>query len=174
MTEPQTRAAVDVKLVTNSRELHFNSLSEIVDEARRLVAGSAAVRPLGNLTLGQALKHMALTMHAGFDGFGFTIPTEVQAFAKAHKVELFAGHMRPGTKLPPAGEARFIPACCTPQEGLSELEAAVARLQAGAPQQEHPYLGELSAPEWVSLHCRHAELHLGFMLGGECEPGSAS
>jgi hypothetical protein len=164
MEGSQAHRAIDVKQVDNWRTLHFDSPSEILDEANRLVSDSAEVQPLGNLTLGQALKHLALTINAGFDGFGFTVPAEVRAFAIAHKQDLFAGRMRAGTKLPPAGVAQFIPEICTPDEGLAELRIAIARLQESTPQQVHPYLGELNAPEWISLHCRHAELHLGFMM----------
>jgi hypothetical protein len=164
MEGSQAQPAIDVKQVSDWRELHFSSPGEILAEAERLAQRSADVRPLGNLTLGQAFKHLALTINAGFDGFDFTVPAEVQAFAIAHKEQMFAGRMRAGTKLPPAGVAQFIPAACSPEEGLAELRPAIARLQASTPQQVHPYLGELTAAEWTSLHCRHAELHLGFML----------
>jgi hypothetical protein len=163
MAESQAKSAIDVTQVAGRRELHFSSLGEILAEAERLVQHGARVRPLGNLTLGQALKHLALTMHASLDGFGFSVPPEVLERGRAYKDYVLTSGMRAGTKLPPEGEARFIPACCTPEAGLAELNAAAARLQAGTPQPLHPYLGELSPQEWISLQCRHAELHLGFM-----------
>jgi hypothetical protein len=164
MTDSQTRPVVDVTQVSGRRELRFSSLDSILDEARRLVQTGATVRPLGNLALGQALKHLALTMHASLDGFGFTVAPEVLERGRAYKDYVLTSGMRPGTKLPPEGESRFIPAVCTPEAGLVALEAAAARLEAGTPQPLHPYLGELSAAEWIQLQCRHAELHLGFMV----------
>ena len=162
--ETQSQPPVDVTQVTGARVLHFELLSDALEEAAALVEQAGTVRPLGNLSLGQALKHIALTLHGSVDGFGFSVPPEVQAFGRAHKAQVIAGRMRPGTQLPPAGNARFIPADCTPEEGLAALRTAVARLEKETPHQEHPYLGELEPDEWHSVLCRHAELHLGFML----------
>jgi hypothetical protein len=163
MQEPQERPLIDVTQVTGRRELHFSSLDDVLQEAGRLLQRKAEVRPLGNLTLGQALAHVARTMQASVDGFGFTVPPEVQAVGRAHKDAVLAGPMRPGTRLPAEGEARFIPPPCTAEEGLAQLAAAARRLASETPCGIHPYLGELTADEWIRLLCRHAELHLGFM-----------
>jgi hypothetical protein len=102
-------------------------------------------------------------MHASIDGMGFSAPPEVRAVAIAHKDFVLHNPMRAGTKLPPAGEERFIPGPLSPAEGLTKLEEAAARLAAATPTAEHAYLGPLTPEEWILVQCRHAELHLGFM-----------
>ena len=74
--------------------------------ATQLVAQQGAVRPQGNLSLGQALEHIARTLHASLDGFGFSVPPEVQEVGRAHKEAILSNPMRAGIKLPAAGEER--------------------------------------------------------------------
>ena len=61
---------VDTTKVTNRRAVHFASLDELLADAERLVQLDAQgkVRPLGNMSLGQALGHLALWMKASIDG----------------------------------------------------------------------------------------------------------
>ncbi len=41
---------------------------------------------------------------------------------------------------------------------------AVARIQLDTERSRHPVFGELSLDEWDSLHLRHAELHMSFLV----------
>lgn len=163
MSEDGPKQPIDVATVTARRELHFASLEDIRAEARRLVAAGDAVRPLGNLSLGRALGHLALLMHGCLDGMAIRVPPETRAFAMAHKEYILHNPMRAGVKLPPTGEARYIPGELKPGEGLARLEEGLSRLERETPTAEHAYLGPLTPEEWILLHCRHAELHLGFM-----------
>lgn len=49
-------------------------------------------------------------------------------------------------------------------EGLERMRRALGRLKAEAPTAPNVIFGPLSHDEWVALHCRHAELHLGFLV----------
>ncbi|MEX2545983.1 MAG: DUF1569 domain-containing protein, partial [Phycisphaeraceae bacterium] len=52
------------------------------------------------------------------------------------------------------------------EEGLARLRVAAERLNREPARAPSPLLGQLSRREWDQLHCRHAELHLGFVVPG--------
>ena len=61
---------IDTTKVANRRQVRYNSLDDVLADAEHLVQLEAEgkLRPLGNMTLGQALGHLALWMHASVDG----------------------------------------------------------------------------------------------------------
>ena len=73
--------------------------------------------------------------------------------------------MRPGFKLP----RRF--AFLQPEPAVSwgqavdDLRAAVDRAETHRMTHPSPVFGRLSHEQWVRLHCRHAEMHFGFLKG---------
>ena len=52
----------------------------------------------------------------------------------------------------------------TTEAGLARLRRAMERLKAEAPSKPQAIFGPMTHEEWVALHLRHAEMHLGFLV----------
>jgi hypothetical protein len=48
--------------------------------------------------------------------------------------------------------------------GLKGLREAFSRLKATDQRAEHVVFGPLTKEEWNRFHCRHAEMHLSFII----------
>jgi len=168
MSATPTAARIDTTKVTNRRQVHFASFDELLADAERLVQLDAQgkVHPLGNLTLGQALGHLALWMQASIDGIPDDLrpPAVVKLLGRIFKGVILNKGLRPGFKLPTDAASKLIPpAGITPADGFNQLSTACARLRRESKRVPSPLLGNLNVDEWDKLHLRHAELHLSFM-----------
>jgi hypothetical protein len=158
--------AIDVRKVTDRRSVHFDSIDALLADAERLVQldTQGRVRPLGNMSLGQALGHLALWMHASIDGVPMAAPGWLKVGARLMKGQVLSRTLPAGYKLPPEAAGQLIPpASITAAEGFNKLSAAAARLNREGKRAPSPMLGTLTPDEWDRLHLRHAELHLSFM-----------
>jgi hypothetical protein len=151
--------------VSGRRELHFNSLDEVVADAGRLVA-SPSTKMLGNRTLGELLAHLAVGINNSFDGASIKVPWIVRMLAPLFKQRLVSRPMSPGFNLPEAAETLLYPPVASAQEGLERLQAAVGRARTEKMTAKNPVLGKLTEEQWKQLHLRHAELHLSFAAPG--------
>ncbi len=157
---------LDTTKVKDRRPLRFNSLDEMLADARSLAA-APKIRQLGNWTLGQALNHLAAWIDYPYLGYpeGLFIPEEMKANARAIKHRMMMQPMSPGENLPgpaapPAGT--FATEIVPTHIALPRLEAAAARLRTSEPTHPDPAFGPVTAHEWTLMNLRHAELHLSF------------
>jgi hypothetical protein len=153
---------VDTKSVTGRRELHFDSLDEIIHETERLAAGD--VTTLGNWSFGQILRHLTLAMNASIDGPRIRVPFYMRLLGRLMKQRIVYRSMPSGFQLP-SGMARHLapdePASIA--EAVAALNAAIKRLKTEEARHPHPVFGHLTRHEWDLLHMRHAEMHLSFV-----------
>jgi hypothetical protein len=77
--------------------------------------------------------------------------------------------MPPGFRLKGQQAAALLPPPTSWEEGLHLFREAVRRQQTETARGPNPFLGPMTREQWEQLHCRHAELHLGFLV-----PESAS
>ena len=157
--------AVATNKVPNRRELHFNSVEEILADVERLAKGD--IRPLGNWSAGQILKHLAVVMNASIDGPGFRLPWYMRLLGRIIRKRVLNGPMSAGFQLPSNAAKVLVPAPTSLEEGLAVFRHAVHRQQTETGRQPSVFLGPLTAEEWTQLHCRHAELHLSFLAPDE-------
>jgi hypothetical protein len=144
------------------RQLHFQSLVEVVSDAENLASGPC--RTLGHWTLGQILWHLSRPVYCSFEGFGFQAPWFVRKIiAPLIKHRFLHKPMRAGFKLPRSANSLLPPEEISTEEGLRQLKAAFARFENETPGAPHPAFGYLSPDEWRLLHLRHSELHLSFV-----------
>ena len=68
-----------------------------------------------------------------------------------------AGYKLPGASLAPASDL-MLPAA------LDAMRSAVARYENEPQRAPHPFFGMLASQEYTSLHLRHSELHMSFVL----------
>jgi hypothetical protein len=154
---------VDTRSVTGRRALRFSDFDQLLAEAEHL-AGSAT-HTLGNWSLGQILKHLAVGMHMSIDGNPFDAHFLTRVVARLfYRRRLIYKRMSPGIRLPPAMEEQLVPGPTNIDEGLDSLRTAIARLTAASTRAPHPILGRMTAAEWQQFHLRHAELHLSYIV----------
>ena len=155
---------VNTKKVIDRREVHYESLQDLLADAERL-AGSD-VRTVGNWTLGQIFIHLAQSMDSSIDGTEMKFPWIMKKVFGLimNKEKMLNNPLPPGFKIPKKGQAQFSPDPSTSTEdGISALRAAIERCQNEASRAEHPAFGELTREEWDKFHLRHAELHMSFV-----------
>ncbi len=146
------------------RTLQYATLSDVVRDAERLVSDHVTV---GNWSFGQILQHLAKSMNASLDGFGFQAPWFARwLIAPLVKNSLLTKPLKPGFKLPASATAIMPDEQVSVGDGLRQLKAAVDRVTHETPSADHPFLGKLATEEWTQLHLRHAELHMSFALPG--------
>jgi len=151
--------------VTGRRQLHFNSIEDIVADVEQL-AKWKEIRSLGNWSPGQILKHLTIVMNGSVDG----VPRMMSGFKQfmirlLFKNKFLKSPMPPGFELPASASA-LLPPPTSLEEGLDGFRRAAKRLQTETQRHAHPALGPLTAEEWNQLHCRHSELHLSFLVPG--------
>jgi hypothetical protein len=156
-------AEIDTSNVTGRRQLQFNCIDDMLADVERL-AQSKEVRALGNWSGGQVLRHLTIIMNGSIDGVPPMMPGAVRFMIRLlAKRRILSRPMAPGFKLP-ARAAMLIPPETTWEEGLNEFRRAAGRLKSESARKQHPAFGPLTREEWDRLHCRHAELHLSFLV----------
>jgi len=155
--------AIDTKKVTGRRELHFSSLQDIAADVDHL-AGNKEIRPLGNWSAGQILKHLAITMNNSIDGAPPVLPGIVRIVLRVFmKRRILTRPMDPGFRLP-VKASFMVPPPTSFEEGLQSFRQAMQRLQTETKRAPNVVVGPLTVEEWNQLHCRHSELHLSFLV----------
>lgn len=147
------------------RTTRYSTLSEVVQDAEYLLGNHHTV---GNWSFGQICQHLAKTMNAAIDGYGFMAPWWARwLIAPWVKNSFLTKPMRPGFKLPKAAAALLPDDSITADDGLRQLKAAVERLSHETPTAPHPFLGKQASEEAIQAQLRHCELHMSFIVPGE-------
>lgn len=148
-------------LTAERRNVRYASLPEVVADAERLA--KTGYRTVGQWTYPQILDHLSKSLGASIDGFGFQAPWLVRALiAPFIKNSILTKGMKAGYKLPGASLA---PASdLTLPAALDAIRSAVARYESEPQRAPHPFFGMLASQEYTSLHLRHSELHMSFVL----------
>lgn len=157
---------IDTKKVQNRRRLLFQTIEETLAEVERLNQGK--VRTLGNWSAGQILRHLALGMLISLDGAPKIFPWPLRLLGRVLKKPMLKNiltkGMQPGIRLRGRAAAAFFPPETSWEEGLKHFRQAIRRLQTETNRAPSPFFGPMTREEWDQLHCRHAELHLSFLV----------
>ncbi|MHC5002301.1 MAG: DUF1569 domain-containing protein [Planctomycetota bacterium] len=156
---------VKTRKVADRRSLRFGRMSEILADAEQLGA-SESLRSSGNWTPAQNVAHVATVIRGSIDGFEASAPWWMRGIGRLIRSRTLNHPMSPGFKVP-SNMRSFVPDPSVGwDEALAELRAQIGRLDAGERMtRPSPVFGELSHEEWEQLHCRHAEMHFGFLHG---------
>ncbi len=148
------------------RSIRYNSLDELLGDARRLVRAEEQGRLTltGNWTLGQIFGHLAAWMSYPYDGFPIgKAPWFVRLFVGMQKKKFLTKGLPAGVRIPGTPDGTFAVERLTTAEGMRRLETAVARIRTGAaPTHPSPVFGPMTHEEVVQGNLRHAELHMSF------------
>ncbi|MGI9455908.1 MAG: DUF1569 domain-containing protein [Aeoliella sp.] len=156
---------VETKKVTGRRELHFATIDEVLAEAERLASGP--VTQLGNWSLGEMCDHLARSLDSATDDNQFKPGLLFKIIGPFLKKTMITKTIPAGFKQSENMKPIFAPTEGTTTEaGLARLRTAVERFKAGPLPERSPTFGKMSRDDWHNFHCRHAEMHLSFILPG--------
>jgi hypothetical protein len=154
--------AIDTRKVANRRQLHFQTIDDMLKDVERLNEGK--IKPLGNWSGGQILKHLATVMNTSIDRSPLRLSWFIRLLGWMMKRRILTKGMIPGFQLKGKTADFLVPPPTAWEEGLEIFRQAVRRQQTESRRQPSPFLGTLTREQWEQLHCRHAELHLSFLL----------
>jgi hypothetical protein len=156
--------AIDTAKVSDRRQLRFESLDDLVSEVDRL-ENAREIRTLGNWSAGQVLEHLATSLNKSIDGYKNPVPAVFRVVLRLFMKQSFLTKpLSAGFKLPAKAEAEMWSGSASVPEGAQALRAAIGRLKSQTHREPHPVIGPLSVAEWNQFHCRHAEMHLSFLV----------
>ena len=157
------RMSVDTRKAER-RSLRFGSLEDLDAELDRLERAHAAgtLTHTGNYAPGQALHHLARWMERyRTRDLPKGLPLHMRIVGRLMRGRVFekgfpAGLPGPEGKTQPEPDVPF-------QEGLAYLRRMHEALRQDDFAQPNEFLGPVSHADVITLHLRHAELHLGFL-----------
>src|SRR5438552_2834872 len=132
---------VNTSKVIERRQLHFNSLDDILADVERL-AESKNIRTLGNWSAGEVLQHLAIVMNKSIDGFVARPQAAVRwALRLLFKHRFLTKPMSAGFKLPAHAQAEIGPRPTSLDEGIRNTRQAVTRLKTETKRAPHAVFG---------------------------------
>jgi Protein of unknown function (DUF1569) len=153
---------VNTAKVQGRRSVDYASFDELLADAERMSSGS--VKALGNWSVGQIYKHIAIVVNGSIDGLDVTFPWLFRKVARLFKRKLLSGSMPSGFQIKPHNEKVLVPGPTSTEEGLADLRAAIARVQRESYRAPHPMFGTLTKEEWDKLNLKHASMHMSFLV----------
>ena len=152
--------AASAGAAADRRTLSFGSLDDILREVESLAL--AAPSSIGSWTPAQNIDHVRRLVRFSREGGAIRMPLVFRLLGRLMKSKYLTDRAKPGFKTVDP----FLP-----PEGVS-LDDAVAAFREeirlasrpGAMSQPSPFLGRMTHEQWEQLHCRHAELHLSFVV----------
>ncbi|MGB0768798.1 MAG: DUF1569 domain-containing protein [Phycisphaeraceae bacterium] len=149
---------------TLARALRFESLDDILSDAREIAAQPSA-SSRGSWTPAQNLWHVGRFIEAGVEGYPVKVPLVLKLVGPLFKKSFTTKGFKPGViKLPSAAAEHVVaPAETTIETALSKVESAIAGAKEKGFLPRNPMMGKMSQGEWIALHCRHAEMHFGLI-----------
>ncbi|MDA7978940.1 MAG: DUF1569 domain-containing protein [Pirellulales bacterium] len=161
MSQATTATAVQTKIVEGRRELRFETLDDILDDAQAMATAGWTV--LGNWSFGQACFHIAKTIEAGIDGMDYKAPFFIRLIVGLRKKKMLSKPFPAGFKPPRPISLRLETSDpVSDEDGVAMLEKAIHRFKNESKRSPSPVFGHLTDEEWIKLHCRHSELHFSF------------
>jgi hypothetical protein len=154
--------AIDTSKVENRRQLHFHTVGDILADVEQLNKGK--IKTLGNWSSGQVLKHLTSVMNGSIDGFPFRLGWPLRLLGRMVRNRVLTKGMTPGFQLKNEAANAFLPPATSWEDGLALFRQAIQRQQAETKREPSPFFGTMTREQWEQLHCRHAELHLSFLV----------
>lgn len=156
---------IDTAKVQGRRTLKFATLDDILADLDKLNQGKC--RSLGNWTPGQVLKHLTVPMLWCLDGAPLRAPWYVRVMSWFIKGWFLRNPMPAGFKLSDDFAKHLLPPETSWEDGLAQLRAVIQRMRTEPQRHPSPFMGHLTPEQWIQLQCRHAELHLSFLVPDE-------
>jgi hypothetical protein len=164
-TQPSS-GAVNTGKVADRRALRFESIDQLMAEVDRLAEAERGgrLRRLGNWTLGQTLGHLAAWGEYSYTGAPLKVPFFIKWVLRLRKRKFLYGPMRAGVRIPGVEGGTLATEPMPLEEALGRMRRVMERLKSEAPTAPNVIFGPLTHEEWIAVHLRHAESHLGFLV----------
>jgi len=148
---------------TVARELHFETLDDILAEGKRIAAQPDSPSR-GTWTPAQNIWHVGRLLKAGVEGYPTTVPLPLKLIGPLFKKRVTTTGFNPGIKLPAkAADHLVAPADTTIEQAMDMFETAMQAAKDKGFIDKNPLLGSMTQQQWIDLHCRHAEMHFGLI-----------
>lgn len=149
------------------RTLSFASIPHVLADLDAIDRAHHAdtLHTSGNWTPAQIFNHLTAWIDFAYDGNPpeLKFPWILRLLAPLFKKRALTSPFPIGMTIPNVPDGTFGQVDSDFDLALANLRLALERLQIDPPTQPCAFLGHLSHPEWIALHLRHAELHLGFL-----------
>jgi len=157
---------VQTKSVANRRKVSYQSYDDLLADAEEMAHG--VVQTLGNWSLGQIFKHLAVALEGSIDGLPFQAPFFVRMLSPFLKKRFLTKPLPAGFQITKSARPTMDPnATISTAESLDALRYAISRCQSETDRASHPVLGKLSKDDWDRFNRRHAEMHMSFVVPTE-------
>ncbi|MFN3166446.1 MAG: DUF1569 domain-containing protein [Phycisphaeraceae bacterium] len=152
---------------TRARQLHFDTLDDVLAEARR-IAEHPDAPTRGAWSASQNIWHVARYLQASVEGYPFKVPWWMKLVGPLMKHRMTSKPMASGFNAPRSVAEHMEPqnvdpSLTTMDRSLGLLETWVAKANEQGFIPRNPAFGTMTTQQWIDLHCRHAELHLGLI-----------
>jgi hypothetical protein len=151
------------------RDLQFADLNAILADLDRLESAENAGTLIqnGNWSLGQNAFHIADIIEQSLDGFRFSAPLPIRVAFRIMRPFMMGRPFPAGIALKGNSLTLIPDPAITTEQGLAKLRTQIQRIIGGERMTlASPIFGKLSHEQWVTLHCKHADLHLSFLDPG--------
>ena len=147
------------------RTLRFESLADVLADAEHVLSGPHRVT--GNWSAAEIVGHVGDLLGIGNGTLDVApLPLPLRMFGRIlHKVGATRRPIKAGIKAPDFVDEALAAHRAAGEDGaLAHLreQTRIAESPAGLTKPS-PLFGRLSRAEWITLHCRHAELHFSFL-----------
>ena len=149
------------------RKIRFNSFEQILADAEKIL-DSKHVECLGNWTPGQIFEHLAKSFRSSMHESKAVLSIWRRIIAKIVKPFVLRFGLPSGVQIEPASKVaadKFMPrAKVTTEEDFELLKQVIGKLSTEPMTARQNLFGHMSSKDWEMMHCRHAELHLSYLL----------
>lgn len=154
---------VKTKQVEGRRQLRFGRMNDILADV--IAISERPHRALGNWTPAQNIDHLAAVIESSLDGFEDTVNPVLRVAGRLMRNSILNRPMKPGFKVPTNFKRLAPVADVTLDDAVARMRAAMERIESGTRMnQRSPLVGDLAHEQWEQMHCRHAEMHLSFIV----------
>ncbi|MBI3863582.1 MAG: DUF1569 domain-containing protein [Planctomycetia bacterium] len=148
------------------RPVHYETIDDFLADVDHL-AGQK-FHTVGHWSFPEILDHLAKTVTASVDGYGFKAPWFARVLiAPFVKNAFITKTMRAGFKLPKSARSLLPEPGLSLSDAVDRLKRAIERYKRAPNRAPHPFVGALASQEYDSLHLRHSELHMSFVVPDE-------
>ena len=150
--------------VEGRRALRLESMDAILADAESVT--SQPYRTVGGWSAAENIDHVANVVEMSLDGFTLDVPWPLKVVGRLFlKPSWLKNGYKPGIRPPAKVAAAFAPReGVTLEQALERLRRMVTRSKSEPMDRPSPLLGALTHEQWEQMHCRHAELHLSFIV----------
>jgi hypothetical protein len=107
---------------------------------------------------------LATWVEFSYTGTPLKVPFFIKWILGLRKQRMLYGPMRVGARIPGVEGGTLGTDQVPTNEAIERFHRAMKRLKTQVPTTPNAIFGSLTREEWVALHLRHAEGHLGFLI----------